>query len=132
MPNVTNSTKECRLTACFSLKGHRTTSASIFFQVESFPQKSWDVCTTRNVCSDCMLNLTYDFHLPTKNEDICNILSAVIKKMSTTVMTVEFDTIHFPCQEENVDVCFCKLTEVQKFTVYINYDDGFGNKMYTI
>ena len=43
------------------LKGHWTTSASS----PNFFQKSWDLYTIKSVylCSDCMLNLTCNFHL---------------------------------------------------------------------
>ena len=46
------------------LKGHWTTSTSS----PNFFQESWDFYTIRSVylCSDCMLNLTYNFNLITK------------------------------------------------------------------
>ena len=76
-----------------------------------FSKKNWDFYTIRGVhlCSNCMLNLTCNFYLISK---ICEfffaaaIFKSLLLKMATTVMTVEFGTIHhYSSQEENSEAC---------------------------
>ena len=58
-----------------------------------------DFYTIRSVylCSDCMLYLTCNFNLTTKNVNFFlaeAILKSLLLKMAATVMTVEFGTIN--------------------------------------
>ena len=77
-----------------------------------FFQKSWDFYIIRSVylCNDWMLNLTCNFNLIKKT---WIFLAAVISKslllkMTATVMTLEFGTIHhYSSLEENFEACLC-------------------------
>ena len=88
-------------TACFNclylLKGALDNFSLI---PNFFFQKSWAFYTIRSgyLCSDCMLNLTWNFNLITKIYFFFFFAAAIFKilllKMAATVMTVEFGTIH--------------------------------------
>ena len=78
-----------------------------------FFQKSWDFYAIRSVylSSDCLLNLTYNLNLITK---VCTFFlqqpffKVYFLKMTATVVTVEFGTIHhYSSLEQNSDACLC-------------------------
>ena len=101
-------TKKIQIIVDHHLKWHWTTSTS---SPDFFQKKNWDFYTIRGVhlCSNCMLNLTCNFYLISK---ICEfffaaaIFKSLLLKMATTVMTVEFGTIHhYSSQEENSEAC---------------------------
>ena len=88
-----------------------------------FPQKSWDFYTIRSVylCSDCMLNLTCNSNLITKTWGFlaAAIFKSILLKIATSVMTVEFGTIHhYSSREEISEAYLCSFFEqIQKLTL---------------